>query len=92
MDLHDAVLQDVWTFSALGAQRYEDVGYEIVPPTMSARRIGTVTDEELATMVDGGIAYWLHGTAHHPDHDDVRARPPNSDAHLDERRARTRWT
>ena len=69
--LHDAVRQDVWTFPALPAQRYEDVGYEIAAPTASSRPIGSVTDVQIATMVAGGVTYWLHGTAHHPDHHDV---------------------
>lgn len=71
IDLHDAVLQELWSFPGLPARRYADVGYQIVPPTMSARRIGTVTDANLATMVSEGISFWLHGTAHHPDHADV---------------------
>jgi len=71
LDLHDALLQDVWTFSGVPARRYEDVGYQIAPPTSGARRIGTITQEQIDTMTAGGIAYWLHGTAHHPDHHDV---------------------
>jgi len=71
VNLHDAVLQNVWSFPALAARRDEDVGYQIVPPIASARRVGTVTDAQIATMMAGGIAYWLHGTAHHPAHHDV---------------------
>ena len=75
INLHDAEIQNVWSFPGLAAQRYEDVGYQIDPITPSnmgsVRRIGTVTDAQLSTMAAGGIAYWLHGTAHHPDHHDV---------------------
>jgi hypothetical protein len=71
INLHDAVSQDVWTFPGVPSQRYADVGYQILPPTMSSRRVGTVSDANLAAMVSGGISYWLHGTAHHPDHHDV---------------------
>lgn len=71
IDLHDALRRDVWTFPGMPAQRYEDVGYEILPPVASARRIGPVTDAQVQTMRVGGISYWLHGTAHHPAHHDV---------------------
>jgi hypothetical protein len=71
VDLHDAVLQDVWRFPGLPAQRYEDVGYQILPPVASSRRIGTITDAQATTMMNGHVSYWLHGTAHHPSHHDV---------------------
>jgi len=71
INLHDAVLQNLWAFPGLPAQRYANVGYQIFPPTASSRRVGTVTDDHLNTMISGGIAYWLHGTAMHPSHHSV---------------------
>lgn len=71
VDLHDALTQDVWTFPMLPAQRYDDVGYEIVPPNASARAVGTVAAADVQTMVSEGVSVWLLGTASHPDHGDV---------------------
>jgi hypothetical protein len=71
VNLHEALLEDVWTFPALPAQRYEDVGYQILAPVTASRRIGAVTDAQASTMIAGGISYWLRGTAHHPSHHDV---------------------
>ncbi len=71
VDLHDRLVQDVWTFPALPAQRYEDVGYQMLPPVASARRIGTVTDAQVQSMMASGASLWLHGTASHADHADV---------------------
>lgn len=71
VSLHDALTADVWSFPALAAQRYDDVGYEILPPAASARRLGTVTEAQAQTMTSEGVSVWLLGTASHPDHGDV---------------------
>jgi hypothetical protein len=71
VNLHDAIAQDVWSFPSLPAQRYEDVGYEILPPAASARHVGTVSQAQVDAMVASGTSFWVHGTAHHPMHHDV---------------------
>ncbi len=67
VNLHDGE-QVVWTFRALPAQRYESVGYRILPAVTGARRVGTVRDEDAARMVTDHIAVLFQGTAHHATH------------------------
>lgn len=60
----------VWTLPALPAQRYEQVGYHILPATPGARRVGDVRDEDATRMVSEQLAVLLRGTAHHATHGD----------------------
>lgn len=71
IDLHEGLVQELWTLPAIGARRYAQLGYEITPPGDGARTIGVVTDAQRITMRDEGIALWMHGTARHATHGEV---------------------
>lgn len=67
VDLHrlDAVTQQqkVWTFEDVPAQRWDDVGYSLVPATDDARVVGTIDDERVAAMIEAGASMYIAGYA-----------------------------
>ena len=62
--------QTVWRFPAIPAQRYEQVGYRIIPAATGARHIGVVTAADEARMVTDHLAVLFQGTARHATHGD----------------------
>lgn len=60
--------QVVWTLPALPAQRWSDVGYAIAVPTTASRRLGAVTESDVAAMIAAGASFRMLGTATHPTH------------------------
>lgn len=70
VDLHDGP-QDLFRFEGIPAQRYDDVGYRILPATASATRVGTVNATDADAMITGRFGIWLVGTATHVTHGTV---------------------
>ena len=62
--------QRVWSFPAVAAQRYEQVGYRIIPAATGARHVGIVTAADETRMVTDHLAVLFRGTAHHAVHGD----------------------
>ncbi|GAB4196295.1 MAG: hypothetical protein OHK0013_03320 [Sandaracinaceae bacterium] len=60
--------QLLWSFAAIPAQRWPEVGYAIAPPTASARRLGRVRTEDVAALVAAGASFRMIGAATHPTH------------------------
>mgnify|MGYP001482654460 CR=1 FL=1 len=55
--------QPVFRYDDLPARRWDRFGYDILPPTAAARAVGSVSQEDLQRMIDGGFNYWIEGTA-----------------------------
>lgn len=55
--------QQVFTFEEVPARRWDDFGYDILPPTASARVVGGVAEADVQRMIDGGFNYWIEGVA-----------------------------
>ncbi len=55
--------QDIFRFDGLGARRWERFGYDVVVPSVEARRVGAVGEADVQRMIDGGFNYWIEGTA-----------------------------
>lgn len=70
VDLHDGDAV-VWTFPAVGAQRWSDVEYTIAGPLAGTRTVGSVEAEDVADMVARELSVLIHGTASHPTHGSV---------------------
>lgn len=64
--------QVVWTFSAVPAQRWPNVGYLIARPMRGARRLMGVSEADAEAMTAAGTSFWLVGTATHPTRGTVR--------------------
>jgi hypothetical protein len=62
--------QVLWTFPGVPAQRWSDVEYVITEPTATSRRLGTVTEADVAALTTAGVSFRMIGTATHPTHGD----------------------
>lgn len=71
VDLHDQLERELFRFPSVPAQRYDDVGYRILPPTSASMRVGSVSEADAAEMIAGHYGIWLVGTAMHPTHGSV---------------------
>ena len=47
----------------LSARRWDRLSFEVVPAQSDATRLNEVSDEDVQRMVEGGLTYWVTGTA-----------------------------
>ena len=62
VDLHRGTA-DVDLFGDLAAQRWDQLGFEIVAPGADAIAVGDVADADVQAMREGGFNYWVVGRA-----------------------------